>query len=79
MNFKRLFLRNQYFGELYIDSNKLKTLPKNVAFIDNKFMEILKHPDEDSGFQNAIEALLCLSLCHSIVIDEETNEYQSSS
>lgn len=52
MNFKRLFLRNQYFGELYINSNKLKLLPKNVAFIDNKFMEILKHkyPSESSEY-----------------------------
>lgn len=80
MNFKKLFLRDCSFGKMEIPEYLKPDMPKNVCFYDNDFKSMLLRQDFDNKiYLNARDALVCLAVCNTIIIDEETNEYQSSS
>eukprot|EP00825_Cyclidium_porcatum_P007769 TRINITY_DN13902_c0_g1_i1.p1 TRINITY_DN13902_c0_g1~~TRINITY_DN13902_c0_g1_i1.p1 ORF type:complete len:838 (+),score=65.52 TRINITY_DN13902_c0_g1_i1:2-2515(+) len=50
----------------------------SVNFNDKNYLPALENQNEKQG-QNIYQALMCLCTCHSIVIDSESQEYQSSS
>lgn len=51
----------------------------NVAFYDPKLQETLDSDINSQDNQDLRDVLLHLSLCHSIIIDERSKEYNASS
>lgn len=53
---------------------------KNVRFNDSKVEEtLMKKDDDNEEYKQLHEVLMLLALCHEIVIDPRTNQYNSAS